>query len=109
MASNAFCVSNERSRKWCANQARWPPHRASSANPTSVTIRWLVAHALAETARDAIRQLHAWNADSPPEQEDASDITLALETDQNFPEPTLEGILPLRAAVGRGGTQRSLT
>ena len=57
-------------------------------------------HALAESARDAIRQLHAWNADSPPEQEDASDITLALETDQNFPEPTPEGILPLRAAVG---------
>ena len=32
-------------------------------------------HALAKTARDARRQLHAWNADRPPAQEDASDIT----------------------------------
>ena len=78
-----------------------PPSTPAEADiPPWLEHKRTCPHALAETARDAIRQLHAWNADRPPAQEDASDITQALETDQNFPEPTPDGILPLWAAVG---------
>ena len=78
-----------------------PPSAPAEADiPSWLEHKSTCPHALAETARDVIRQLHAWNADRPPAQEDASDITQALETDQNFPEPTPDGILPLRAAVG---------
>ena len=61
----------------------------------------------ARAAQDAIQQLHALNqsgAAARSYQQDTSDLTLALEIDQNFPTPVPEAILPLRpigeAAVG---------
>ena len=56
--------------------------------------------ALAATAMQAIHQLNALNVENGPGPAEPADLTHALESDQNFPEPTPSGVLPLRAAAG---------
>ena len=63
------------------------------------------AQTLARAAQEAIRQLSKMNASSAPTQErqqDVSDLTLALETNQNFPTPVPETILPLQPQAALG-------
>ena len=48
----------------------------------------------------AIHQLNALNVANEPGPAEPADLTHALESDQNFPEPTPGGVLPLRAAAG---------
>ena len=55
---------------------------------------------LAATAMQAICQLRTLSADHAPGPQEPEDLAQALESNQNFPEPTPSGVLPLKLASG---------
>ena len=80
------------------SQSLPPPAPASEDLPPWHDAAHACPQALAATATQAIHQLNALNVENGPGPAEPADLTHALESDQNFPEPTPSGVLPLRAA-----------
>ena len=83
-----------------ASQSLPPPAPASEDLPPWHDAARACPQALAAKAMQAIHQLNALNVENGPGPAEPADLTHALESDQNFPEPTPSGVLPLRAAAG---------